>query len=112
MGVHSVRLVFLVVSLTIITGCNSLDPETVWAINKRITELEAGKQISPAKTPSRLGSQWGNYVILYLPVAGDGHFPVKITQTSANVFEGPRGEIYYGMPTVDQLIKAYTSTSK
>jgi hypothetical protein len=91
-------------ALLTVSGCASLDSETVWHLSRRIEALEAGKTNSVSAKAQTL-----NYIILYVPMVTGGHYPVKITQTAVNMFEGPKGEVYFTIPTPEQLRKAYGS---
>ena len=89
------------------SGCVSSDPETIYTLNKRLSDLE-GKRNSTSKTVVETQQSYGlNYVDIYLPLSNGGYYPVRIRQVSANAFKGPKGELYYSFPTVEQLKKLY-----
>ena len=110
----------LVVALVLLTGCASVpDDQAAWRMNERLSALE-GKttvQRQPAAVPTaavpRSSAEeqgWyggNNFVFIYVPTRTGARVPVKIFQKGPDVFSGPRGELYYGMPTVEQLKVEY-----
>ena len=96
------------------SGCASTDPETVYVLNRRISDLEGGSpriQQQAQVQSDGSGIHWRrdalNYVYLYVPLDNGSFYPVRIDQVAANAFRGPNGEVYYSFPTVEQLKRLY-----
>jgi hypothetical protein len=94
-------LLILVISL-LGYGCQTLDTETVYLLNKRLTDLEISSNGRVTPTSDTL-----NYVIIYVPLGNGGSRPVRIKQLGPHSFCGPNGDIYPVVPTAEQLLKAH-----
>lgn len=96
-----------------LTGCATYDAQTIWTLNQRLLKIESGgvaKQGQPQPSQPAQRSGWSgqeNYVYIYVPMLNGGQLPIKVIQRNTTVFEGPKGELYYSFPTVEQLRKEY-----
>lgn len=112
----TISFLVLVILLSFCSGCYTVDSEAVFLLSRRIESLERQNQ-SNNKTNIVFTSKEDNtrnFVIIYVPLESDismdisAYVPVKIVQTGPHDFVGPKGEIYYGVPTVEQLKKIYS----
>lgn len=104
------RSVITIVIMVLTSGCAIQDPNTVYLLNKRISDVESGRTSSLQVVKSRQSQPTDplNYVMISVPLRNGGFYPVKIVQVSANAFKGPKGDTYYySVPTSDQLKQLY-----
>jgi hypothetical protein len=101
----------LIIALLLMTGCANMDPNTIYLLNKRVSDVESGRGSSAQAGSYQSRNQPAdhmNYVMISVPLKNGGFYPVKIVQVSANVFKGPKGDTYYyRVPTSDQLKQLY-----
>jgi hypothetical protein len=110
------KLTALLATVVLVSGCSTYDAPTIDALNSRLSRLESGGHPEAASQPAQVRIQadqrqgWlgaNNYVVIYVRMRNGGMMPVKIVQKNTTVFEGPRGELYYSLPTADQLRNEY-----
>jgi hypothetical protein len=104
------KAIITIIMMTVLaSGCANTDPNTIWLISKRLSDIESGSQGQSRSPQARTDL---NYITLYVPIGNGGYYPVKITQLAATCFQGPKGEVYYSVPTIDQLRKIYAPSTQ
>lgn len=96
-------------------GCTTSDIATVQYLNQRIQVLETqmsdgGKE----RIPFRAGGPFRTepkiekpFIYMFIRNSNNSRTPVKLIQVGADVWVGPKGEYYDGLPAQQDLHKVY-----